>query len=113
MEKQEGEKRGIRMERMVKLDLLSLLWGALQRNLELAPLWGFFPIKVHSGGAWSPDVPATPSAGPTEAAVVCVCVCGGGGVLQEFSGTPKLSLGWGYSLIWGLASSSVRGLWFP
>lgn len=44
MEKQEGEKRGIRMERMVKLDMLSLLWGALQRNLELAPLWGFFPI---------------------------------------------------------------------
>lgn len=45
--------------------------------------------------------------------LLCVCVCGGGGVLQEFSSTPKLSLGWGYSLIWGLASSSVRGLWFP
>lgn len=44
VEKQEGEKRGITLERMVKLDLLSLLCGVLQRNLELAPLWGFFPI---------------------------------------------------------------------
>lgn len=44
VEKQEGEKRGITLERMVKLDLLSLLWRALQRSLELALLWGFFPI---------------------------------------------------------------------
>lgn len=43
-EEQEGEERGIVLERMVKLDLVSLLWGALQRDLESFPFGGLpFP----------------------------------------------------------------------
>ena len=129
---QEGEKRGIALERMVKLELLSLLWGALQRDLELSPFVGLLlpclGVLCIQGEPGAQMHLPHPLASPwrlrrkgvrkrRRALLGCVCVCGWRrrrrsppGILQHSQPFPELGV---HSLIWGPASSSVRSLWFP